>query len=54
MNSLSMMDIKRAEKAKQAEARIDVWRERIKKAAPWILLCVFFVIIWSIRQAKPY
>ena len=54
MNNLSMMDMRRAEKAKQSEARIDALHAFAGSAMPWVLLIAFFVGCWAIRQVKPY
>ena len=52
MNNLSMMDMKRAEKAKQSEARIDAIHKFAGKAMPWVLLVAFFVGCWVLRSAQ--
>ena len=50
MTNLSMMDMQRA--AKEAK-RLDVWKNRFNKTAPWIYLLAFFVIVWAVQQSRP-
>ena len=52
MNNLSMMDMQRVQKAKQAEARIDAIHAFAGKAMPWVLLVAFFVGCWVLRSAQ--
>ena len=52
MNNLSMMDMQRAEKAKQSEARIDALHAFAGRAMPWVLLVAFFVGCYVLRSAR--
>ena len=52
VNNLSMMDMQRAEKAKQSEARIDALHAFAGRAMPWVLLVAFFVGCYVLRSAR--
>ncbi len=52
MNNLSMMDMQRAQKAKQTEARFDALNAFAGRAMPWVLLVAFFVGCWALRGAQ--